>query len=641
MSVETTAARSFDPLRTLNEQLSPRTQEKAALERERDEIRKEMERYKEEVAEWKKSTTDKYQEAIKRYKAANYDYLVGLEEWKKGKEKEFQDMLAKAADELKSQKIQNAQSQEAIKAKEGEIAALRERCEKMELLMPSGMNGKNGLSLFTQMQNEVQNRRTNAEKAPASPSTSLKAKADMIQFDIASITIQQQKLEIVVKEGEMAKLTLLDLEKTLAQRRKDMTDIQKDMKAAKIIKEKKKQREDEIENRLSIVKDPIRRNLLIKKIVKEMVIPASANPETYTITSVGEEGDLLREKAEACGYSISLYPVNPIDKKRQGEPVADRYNLMHFRDMTIAALADGCGWGGEARDAAAKAAGLFIDFMKRVRPDISNTRQAVKFMLRAYGAAHQAIVEGTTPETLFSVGTTTMLGGMVLPLSKSQAQGRWAFVCVNIGDCKAYHYSASRKEVYDITGNRASVVDPRDPGGRLGPQLSDGSADLRNLSVYQTICDDNDILLILSDGIHDNIDPQHLGKTPQDFQLETTDGTWHGLVDPESANRAKGEWSLKLLKKMILGSVNSKSGKSKVLNIAETLVNYTATLTQTSRDFMENSENADKRLPEDYKKFPGKMDHSTCLVFQVGSDPLESSEDAPSRTRSESRKYSV
>lgn len=39
-------------------------------------------------------------------------------------------------------------------------------------------------------------------------------------------------------------------------------------------------------------------------------------------------------------------------------------------------------------------------------------------LLRAFWSAHKAIVYGVTEETLFTVGTTTMIGGIVMELEK-------------------------------------------------------------------------------------------------------------------------------------------------------------------------------------------------------------------------------
>jgi hypothetical protein len=52
-----------------------------------------------------------------------------------------------------------------------------------------------------------------------------------------------------------------------------------------------------------------------------------------------------------------------------------------------------------------------------------------------------------------------------------------------------------------------------DPGGRLGAQI-DGDADLRNLAVLIVPCAAGDAFAMLSDGVHDNLDPEKLGVLP-------------------------------------------------------------------------------------------------------------------------------
>ena len=45
----------------------------------------------------------------------------------------------------------------------------------------------------------------------------------------------------------------------------------------------------------------------------------------------------------------------------------------------------------------------------------------------------------------------------------------WIFECVNVGDCKAFLFSPKTRQILDITdGNRTSLKNARDPGGRLG-----------------------------------------------------------------------------------------------------------------------------------------------------------------------------
>jgi serine phosphatase RsbU (regulator of sigma subunit) len=45
--------------------------------------------------------------------------------------------------------------------------------------------------------------------------------------------------------------------------------------------------------------------------------------------------------------------------------------------------------------------------------------------------------------------------------------------------------------------------------------LDKGEPDLRNLGLYLVPCHDDDVIILMTDGIHDNLDPQHLGLKPR------------------------------------------------------------------------------------------------------------------------------
>lgn len=55
------------------------------------------------------------------------------------------------------------------------------------------------------------------------------------------------------------------------------------------------------------------------------------------------------------------------------------------------------------------------------------------------------------------------------------------------------------------TGNRQNIHSVNDPGGRIGPQLPNGAPDLGNLRLYSVSCDEGDYILLMSDGVHDNL----------------------------------------------------------------------------------------------------------------------------------------
>lgn len=44
--------------------------------------------------------------------------------------------------------------------------------------------------------------------------------------------------------------------------------------------------------------------------------------------------------------------------------------------------------------------------------------------------------------------------------------------------------------------------------------------------------------MVMSDGIHDNFDPEYFGKSPKDYNLASKDNTWSTVQD-ESAGTCK------------------------------------------------------------------------------------------------------
>jgi hypothetical protein len=94
--------------------------------------------------------------------------------------------------------------------------------------------------------------------------------------------------------------------------------------------------------------------------------------------------------------------------KREGDPICDQYCLTHFENRTIVALADGCSWGVEPRDAALKSVKVFVDYMRKYQKEIVTAEVMPHLMLRAFLAAHNSIIEGRTEETLFQAGSTTL-----------------------------------------------------------------------------------------------------------------------------------------------------------------------------------------------------------------------------------------
>jgi len=308
-----------------------------------------------------------------------------------------------------------------------------------------------------------------------------------------------------------------------------------------------------------------------------------------------------------CGQSISTYPN--IAGTRCGDPIADRYSCKAWRERVLFVVTDGCNWGEKPKMASVKANTIFMQFMEQYVPRLNDLPDIGHYLLAATAEAHRSIEKDEDP------GATTLLGGMMVRL----VDGGWGVVMVNIGDCKAFHYFASGPAVIDVTeGNRSSLKNARDPGGRLGG-YTEGHPDLRNLALYFQPLRDGDVVFVVSDGVHDNLDPQSLGVEPQ--QLLMDELTWNDVND-KRCQTAKTQFRARLVS-MLMSQHNWT-----VQNVTTRLLKHSLNVTKKTREWMQS--NPRKREPTNYAQYPGKMDHTTCLAIRVGAANSNSSSSSSS-----------
>lgn len=339
------------------------------------------------------------------------------------------------------------------------------------------------------------------------------------------------------------------------------------------------------------------------KQLPEIVFTLSG-PSNESDGSVEEYGDF------ACGSSISTYPVKTAKNGRQGDPICDRFALTFYHNRAVVVLSDGCNWGIRPRNAAVRANNAFIETIA-LHPHLQDLQQLGKLLLMAMTAAHAAITEN---ESISDVGTTTLLGGVLVEaVDTEEDEPKWAFICVSVGDCKVYLWSHKRKSILDITANNRGGLDVTDPGGRLGPSNEQGWGDFRNLNVIVQGCDEGDTIIVVSDGVHDNFMPQYLAQTPQD--IGSTAATWKTMSpkDYSKSHRA----AIRFMEQSILSSEGDAEPTPKEL--VTRMIAHSFNNTNRSRGFLEA--NANKRVPDNLIDFPGKMDHTTCVVFRVGPPP--------------------
>jgi len=71
------------------------------------------------------------------------------------------------------------------------------------------------------------------------------------------------------------------------------------------------------------------------------------------------------------------------------------------------------------------------------------------------------------------------------------------------------------------------------------------SPDLRNRGCYYCPCSTGDIIIVVTDGIHDNLDPENLGISPKDLGYEDN---WENLPNTDFI---KSQYCCSVLQKIL------------------------------------------------------------------------------------------
>lgn len=348
-------------------------------------------------------------------------------------------------------------------------------------------------------------------------------------------------------------------------------------------------------------------NYDMEDIVNFRVLPIKQNLQIQTLirgpddTTKGSKGVI---PGVAAGHSVTTYPsVYP-----GCIPICDCFALQYYEDNSfISAIADGCNWGNRPKEAAVKAITAFLRYMDERKVFIHDTKELGHYLLRGFAEAHKEIIQGK--DDVWEAGTTTLCGGMLVFLNEGfrPDDPRMLYVCASIGDCKAFHWSVKQKRIMDVTINNRRGLDPKDPGGRLGPYVGNGEPDIRNLKLFFIEPEIDDYIILTTDGVHDNFDCQFLPVTPSQVDQSLKETHWNDI--PESDLMVVTEnYKLKLISEIIKSSNSPEQ-------ICDKIIQHTLANTKAAREFMEANPMANQ--PVDSLQFPGKLDHATVLVLQV------------------------
>lgn len=267
----------------------------------------------------------------------------------------------------------------------------------------------------------------------------------------------------------------------------------------------------------------------------------------------------------------------------------------------------------------------FMEYMKSKLNEVSDMMDVGHFLVNALSYCNYKICEGK--EDVWDAGTTTLLGGVLLPLKDDKGKiekDSWVWVGVSIGDCKCLLYSNTTKSIKDMSSSHRP--DACDPEGRLGPYVEDGKPDLRNVSVHFAPCKEGDMIILMSDGVHDNLDPVVLGHTPASLSPQhSTIEKWSELDRKTMSDLKTSFMENFFCNQLLLGGEEDRKVRAKVFGAQEEdpllpsaiisrVMKHCLTITSKGREWMEQNPNL--KLPP---HILGKMDHCTTAIFKVTS----------------------
>lgn len=157
-------------------------------------------------------------------------------------------------------------------------------------------------------------------------------------------------LEASALTGQNVKRAFKDLVKEIRNQKKEALMLSGYEVATKKKEKKEKKKQDDVENALSIVKDPKRRQELCNSVPKMKIVPLKKKLELVIITGppANESEQSYRDIVSA--KSISTYPYKNLEtKEREGDPICDQYYITQYENRTIFAIADGCNWGKQLK----------------------------------------------------------------------------------------------------------------------------------------------------------------------------------------------------------------------------------------------------------------------------------------------------
>ena len=351
----------------------------------------------------------------------------------------------------------------------------------------------------------------------------------------------------------------------------------------------------------------------------------------------------------AYGLSLSLYEedttktkvkiVNGVAQSQPhivGGPIADVYGAVVRKNNTILAVADGCNWGKKPRLAARCAVRTAIEFISEHIDHINQNPTSTilaEILMKSVDEAHKCILQHHATLTTLSIAVVCQLTP-----GKSAGEEQWGLFVASVGDSPVYTYCPRTQRLMEMTIGchpHNGIRDMKTSGGALGPAIGT-LPDLENLSISFMSVYNDDIVILMSDGVSDNFSSHVIQPLlPEEERMcsppspNTSDFRVHIGTLPQSTccdNVTQLEAVLNRHNQELQHNMSAQT-------ISACLMNVTVELTEAKRQFRSHciEEDIDIRtkLREDpqfaecVKQIPGKLDHATVLSYQVGKNRFQ------------------
>ena len=362
----------------------------------------------------------------------------------------------------------------------------------------------------------------------------------------------------------------------------------------------------------------------LENVISSPILKLKGGNAVSTLKGPNHSSVELQEFGEHISCrSISTYPQLEGFHTREGDPICDRYFVKLFENRIIASLSDGCAWGERSRKASKKACKASTLYLTNKQKEFKTLRDFAKGIMESIADAHAQILKGHSKDTLWEAGSTTILNCNLLELDVDSQENDsqpilldngkkapWVLIGGSVGDSKVLLYSSETKKIVDLTSETKRDLFGQDSGGKIGSVGGLGKPDLRNYSVFFKGCQENDIVLLLTDGLFDNFDPIKTGKSPADFGINCL--KWEDL-DFGVAQKISCDHIVKYVEEV----VNSSESLGDICN---KLVSQCSKTTDKIRKFTED--HPTEKLPSDPNLFPGTLGHATVVAIRVGDVTL-------------------